>query len=133
MASIKYFFTSMYSDSGPTILMGDDSQIQAKGIGRIDIEDGYLNNVLFVLDLAVNLLSVYQMTCTGESKRVKFSLDTVEIDEISTNKVVELGFADHQERMYKFSNFLTYARGKVFLSHANETNKLWHEIFCHMN
>ena len=25
MDSVKYFFTSMYSDSGPTIRMGDDS------------------------------------------------------------------------------------------------------------
>ena len=69
----------MYLDSGPTIQMGDDSEIQSKGIGRIDLKDGYFNNVLFVLDLEVNLLSVYQMTHTGESKRVTFSPDIVEI------------------------------------------------------
>ena len=56
MASIKYFFTSVYYGSGPTIRMGDDSEIQAKGIGRIDIEDGYFNNVLFVPYLVLNLL-----------------------------------------------------------------------------
>ena len=46
MASLKYFFTSMYSYSVPTIQMGDDSKIQAKGINRIDQENGYFNNVL---------------------------------------------------------------------------------------
>ena len=38
--SIKYFFTSMYLDTGPTIRMGDDSEIQSQGIGRIDLEYG---------------------------------------------------------------------------------------------
>ena len=54
----------MYSDSVPTFRMGDDSEIQAKGIGRIDLEDGYFNNVLFVLDLEANLLLVYQIMRT---------------------------------------------------------------------
>ena len=59
--------------------MGDDSKIQAKGIGEIDLEDGYFNNVLFVPDIATNLLSVYQMTHIGESKRVTFTPNVVEI------------------------------------------------------
>ena len=105
MASVKYFFSSMCSNDGATIRMGDDSEIQAKGIGRIDLDDGYFNNVLFVLELVANLLSVYHMTHTGESKRVTFTLDTVKIVEISTSKVVALGFSDHQARMYKFSHF----------------------------
>ena len=59
--------------------MGDDSEIQVKGIGRIYLDDGYFNNFLFVLDLEANLLSMYQMTHTGEAKRVTFTPDTVEI------------------------------------------------------
>ena len=59
--------------------MGDDSEIQAKGIGKIDIEDGYFNNVFFVPDLVLNLLSMYQMTHTGESKRVTFTPNAMEI------------------------------------------------------
>ena len=39
-ASVKELFISMYYDSGPTVRMGDDSKIQAKGIGKIDLEDG---------------------------------------------------------------------------------------------
>ena len=102
--------------------MSDDSEIQAKGIGRIDLDDGYFNNVLFVPYLQENLLSVYQMT----HKRVTFTPDTMEIAEISTNKVVAIAFVDHQDRMYKFSHFLPYSRGKALLSHANETRNMWH-------
>ena len=49
MASMQDSFSSLYPYSGPSILTGEDSEIQAKGIGRIDLEDGYFNNVLFVL------------------------------------------------------------------------------------
>ena len=113
--------------------MGDDSDIQAKGISRIDLEYGYFINVLFVTDLAVKLLLVYQTTHTGESKRVTFTPKTVEIDEISTNKVVDLGFVDHQERMYNFSHFLPYSKGNALLTHANESRNMWHERFDHLN
>ena len=79
MASMHDSFSALHPYSGPSILMGDDSEIQAKGIGRIDLEDGYLNNVLFVPDLAANLLSVYKMTHNGTSKRVTFTQNDVDI------------------------------------------------------
>ena len=59
--------------------MGDDSEIQAKGIGKIDLKDGYFNNLLFVPNLAANLLSVYQMRDNGTTKGVKFTQNDVEI------------------------------------------------------
>ena len=59
--------------------MGNDSEIQAKGIGMIDLEDGYFNNVLFVPSLTVKLICVYQMTHIGTTKRLKFTQDDVEI------------------------------------------------------
>ena len=80
MASMKYSFSSIHPYSGPSILMGDDLEIQSKGIGRIDLEDGYFNNVLFVPNLAENLLSVYQMKHTGESKRVTFTPNAMDIE-----------------------------------------------------
>ena len=87
MDSMQYSFLAIHPYSGPSILMGDDSKIQAKGIGRIDIEDGYFNNVLFMPDLLANLLSVYQMTHIGTTKRVTFTQYDVEISEISKGKV----------------------------------------------
>ena len=35
--------------------------------------------------------------------------------------------------MYKFSHFLPYSQGSALLSHANDTKKLWHEMFGHLN
>ena len=113
--------------------MGDDFEIHTKGVGRIDLDNGYFNDVLYVLDLAGKFISVYQMKHIGESKRVKFTPNEVEISEISSNKVVALGYADHQARMYKFSKFLSSSTGQALPSHANETRNLWHEIFGHMN
>ena len=80
MASMQDSFSAMYPYSDPSILMGDDSEIQAKGMRKIDLEDGYFNNVLFVPNLAVNLLLVYQMRHTGESKRVTFTPDAMDIE-----------------------------------------------------
>ena len=71
--------STIHPYNGPSILMGDDSEIQAKGIGRIDLEDGYFNNVLFVPDLVVNLIFVYKMIHTCTSKRVTFTQNDVDI------------------------------------------------------
>ena len=82
--------------------------------------------MFFVPDLAVNLLSVIQMKYIGEANRVTFTPEVVEIEEISTHKLVAFGFVYHNARMYNFSHFLSYFQGNVILSHANETRKLWH-------
>ena len=88
--------------------MGDDSEIPVKGIGKIDLDNGYFNNVLYVPDLAANLLSTYQMKHTGSTKRATFIQEYVETSEISIGKVVAVGIAHHDSRMYKFhSCFLT--------------------------
>ena len=105
--------------------MGDDSELQTKGIGRIDFDHGFFSDVLYVPDLAENLLSVYHMTHTEEPKRVIFTPDSVEISEISTDQVVAVGYADHHERMYKFSNFLPTSSDQELQPHANEVSKLW--------
>ena len=72
MESMHDSFSSIHPYSGPSIVMGDDSEIQAKWIGRIDLEYGYFNNVLFVPDHVVNLLSVYTTKHTSTYKRVTF-------------------------------------------------------------
>ena len=58
MALGREFFISMYSNSDPTVRMGDGFEIQAKGVCRINLDNGYFNNVLYVLELEVNLLLV---------------------------------------------------------------------------
>ena len=73
------------------------------------------------------------MTHTRDPKRAIFTLDFVEISEISTDQVVTVGYADHRERMYKFSNFLPTSSDQWLHSHANDVSKIWHEIFGLMN
>ena len=67
--------------------MGDDSEIQTKGIGRIDLEHGYFSDVLYVLEVEKKFLSLYKMTHTREAKRVTFTPYLVEIVEISSNQL----------------------------------------------
>ena len=74
MVLTKEAFTSLEMSKGPPIVLGDDSLTKILGKGRIDLDHGKFNNVLYVLGLASNLLSVYQMTHTGSPKKVIFSL-----------------------------------------------------------
>ena len=60
MVSTKDAFSSLDMLKGPSIVLGDDSLTESKGKGRIDIDHGNFNNVLYVPSLASNLLSVYQ-------------------------------------------------------------------------
>ena len=59
MAFVRELFSSMHSNSGPTVEMGDESEIQTKGVGRIDLEHGSFNDVLYVPDLEEKFMSVY--------------------------------------------------------------------------
>ena len=59
MVSTKEIFFSLDLSKGPPIIMGDDSIIDSLGKGRIDIDHGKFNNVLYVPGLASNLLSMY--------------------------------------------------------------------------
>ena len=89
--------------------------------------------MFFEPNLATNLLYVYKMTHAGTSKRVSFTQNYMDISKTSTGQVVAVGFAYHDSRRYKFSHFLPYSQGNAFLSHANETIKIWHEWFRHLN
>ena len=82
---------------------------------------------------ASNLLSIYQMTHTGSPKRVTFDSDSIEIIEKSTGKLVVKGIANHSTKAYEFSHFLPVSPPTTLLSHANNTSKIWHEIFGHLN
>ena len=55
-----------------TIYVITNSPIDNMGKGRIDIDHGNFNNVLYVLGLASNLFSVYQMIHNGSPKKFIF-------------------------------------------------------------
>ena len=118
---------------GPPIVLGDDSLTNNFGKGRIDLNHGEFNNVLYVLGLASNLLSVYQMTHTGSPKKVIFSLDDVEMTDILNGKVIAKGVVDHTLKVYKFSHFIPCSNPFALLIHAKEESKIWNEILGHLN
>ena len=72
------------------------------------------------------------MTHTRSPKKVILSLDDVEIMEISNGKFIAKGVVDHTSKVYMFSHFLPYSNPSTLLIHANETSKIWHEIFGYL-
>ena len=133
MVSTKEALSSLDMSKGPPIVLGDESLIESLGKGRIDLNHGKFNNVLYVSGLASNLLSVYQMTHIGSPKKVIFSPDEVEITKISSGKVIAKGVANHTSKVYMFSDILPYSNPSALLIHANEARKIWNERFGHLN
>ena len=68
MVSTKETFSSLDMLKGPPIVLGDDSLTDSLGKGRIDLDHGKFNNVLYVPGLSSKLLSVYQMIHIGSPK-----------------------------------------------------------------
>ena len=60
MVSTKEAFSSLDMSKGPAIVLGDDSLTDSLGKGRIDLDHGKFINVLYVPDIASNLLSMYR-------------------------------------------------------------------------
>ena len=79
MVSARDIFSSLDMSEGPPIVLGDNSLTDSMGKGRIDLNHGNFNNVLYVPGLASNLLLVYQMTHNGSPKKVIFYPNEVEI------------------------------------------------------
>ena len=75
-------------------------------MGRIDLDHGNFNNVLYVTGLASNILSVYQMSHTRSPTKVILSPNEVEITEILNGKVIAKGVVDQTSKIYMFSHFI---------------------------
>ena len=68
MVSSKESFSSLQLTDGPSIHMGDDTQLEGEGKGSIKLEHGVFKNVLYVPSVEENLLFVYHITHTGSPK-----------------------------------------------------------------
>ena len=88
MVASKESFYTFSLTKGPKIHMGDDSQIPTERRDLVRAKHGEFKNVLYVPSLAANLLYVYQMTHTVSPKKLTFDLDSVEITEKSTGKLL---------------------------------------------
>ena len=73
------------------------------------------------------------MTHNGSPKKVVFTLNDVEISQILNRGVIAKGFVDHSSNVYKFTHFMSFSIPSSLLTHANESFKLCHERFIHIN
>ena len=67
--------------------------------------------MLFVLDLVVNLLCIYQITHTSSIKRVTFTQEDVEISEVSTAKWLQWVLQIMSQGCTSFHTFFLNPKG----------------------
>jgi hypothetical protein len=132
MAASKEVYSSLDACKGPPILMGDNSFVEVTDKGRIELTNGSFENVLHIPKLSVHLLSVYQMMNSDTGNKVIFTPIVVEIYDMQTNSRVATNEVNHQSRLYTFSKFIELDFA-LLLTHADESNRIWHERFGHLN
>jgi hypothetical protein len=132
MAASEVVYYSLDACKGPPILMGDNSYVEVTGKGRIELTNGSFENVLHAPKLFVNLLSVYQMINSGTGKKFVFTPNSMDIYDMKTNSRVATSEVNHQSRLYTFSEFIE-PDSALLLTHADESSRVWHERFVHLN
>ena len=90
--------------------------------------------VLCIPTLSCNLLSVYQITHSGEGKTIEFTPHQVVIKDLKDPRhILAIGSVDDITRLYKFGNFLSYSLPLVFVAHSDEVSNIWHKLSGHIN
>jgi hypothetical protein len=130
MAKDKSIFSVVNECNTKKIFVGDDRSLSVIRSGTVQVDNGHFNDVLCVPGLSCNLLSVYQITHSGECKTVKFSPHQVVIKDLKDPKhVLATRIVDDITRLYKFDNFGSSDFSSVFVAHSDDLSKLWHEWF----
>jgi hypothetical protein len=128
MAKDKDIFSTLNECNTKKIFVGDDRSLNVVGYGTIQVDNGHFNDVLCVPSLSCNLLSVYQITHSGESKIVEFSPHQVVIKDLKDPKhVIATGIVDDITSLYNFDIFGSSYFSSVFVAHSDDLRKLWHE------
>ena len=73
MAKEQAIFSIMHECNTKQIFVGDDRSLSVVGSGTVPLENGHFSDVLCVPKISYNLLSVYQITHSGEGKTVTFT------------------------------------------------------------
>jgi hypothetical protein len=134
MAKDKDIFSNLNECNTKKIFVGDDRSLSVVGYGTVQVDNGHFNDVLCVLIISCNLLSVYQITHSSEGKTVEFLPHQVVIKDLKNRKhVIATGIVDDITRLYKFDNFGSSSFSSVFVAHSDDLSKLWHERFVHLN
>jgi hypothetical protein len=88
MAKDKAIFSTLNECNTKKICVGDDRSPSVVGSGTVQVDNGHFNDVLCVPSLSCNLLSVYQITHSGEGKTIDFSPHQVVIKDLKDPKHV---------------------------------------------
>ena len=66
----------------------------------MQLDDGCINNVLFVPEISANLLSIYQIFHSGDGKTIEFSPNNVVVRDLQDpDTIVADGKADHGSQL----------------------------------
>lgn len=134
MAKDKAMFSTLNQCNTKQIYVGDDRSLNVVGSGTVKVDGGSFNDVLCVPNLSCNLLSVYQITHSGEGKIVEFSPHQVVIKDLKNPKhVLATGIVDDVTRLYRFDNFGSSTLPSIFVAHSDDLSKLWHERYGNLN
>jgi hypothetical protein len=64
---------------------------------------------------------------------VEFTPESITIYDIHDNSTIVLGESNHQSHLYTFNKFIAKFDFDLLLTHVDDTSRLWHERFVHMN
>ena len=73
MARDKAIFSTIHECNTKEIFVGDDRSLIVVGSETVPVENGHFSDVLCVPKISCNLISLYQITHSGESKTVTFT------------------------------------------------------------
>jgi hypothetical protein len=75
---------------------------------------------------------MYQMKNSSTGKKVIFTPNFMDIYNMENNSRVATGDVNNQSRLYTFSEFIE-PDFALLLTHADESSRIWHERFVHLN
>jgi hypothetical protein len=75
---------------------------------------------------------MYQMKNFGTEKKFIFIPNSMDIYDMQTNSKVATDEVNHQSRLYTFFEFIE-PDSALLLTHADESSRIWHERFGHLN
>ncbi|NBX97749.1 hypothetical protein EBQ81_02685, partial [bacterium] len=137
MCSNRAAFSRLMEIAPEAVYMGNNAAVDAVGVGDVPVttlvdgveKEGHLANVLYVPELATNLISVKQML--GKGMIVNFAQDRCSI--ISPNGEV-LGMAQLDGKLFKLqtARAACHFTAAVSLRTPAAEAQLWHERFGHM-
>jgi hypothetical protein len=134
MAKEKAIFSSRNECNTKKIFVGGDRPLSVVGFGTIQVDNGHFNYVLCVPSISCNLLSIYQITHSGEGKIVEFSPHQIVIKDLKDPQhVLATRIIDDITRLYKFENFRSTYFPSFFVARSDDLRKIWHEQFGHLN